>query len=118
MDVSSKEWPEAVLQWFCQMLVRPAGGGRIFGRPPSRIAHIIFQLVLLLTVIEGIVVESVASPIHCQKYYLEHRLVRGSWSDIAESAFGLTLLMESVIKVVANGFMFTLNAYAHSNWSC
>jgi hypothetical protein len=71
----------------------------------------------LLTVIGGIVVESIASPIHRRKYYLEHRLVRGSWFDIAESAFGLTLLMESVIKVVADGFMFTSNAYVRSIWN-
>jgi hypothetical protein len=106
-----------VVRRFCQMLVRPAGGDRIFGRPPSRIAHIIFQLVLLLTVIGGIVVESIASPIHRRKYYLEHGLVRGSWFDIAESAFGLTLLMEFVIKVVADGFMFTPNAYVRSIWN-
>ena len=102
---------------FCQMIVRPAGGDRIFGRHPSKIAHIIFQLVLLLTVIGGIVIESIATPIYRRNYYLEHGLVRGSWFDIAESAFGLTLLMEFVIKVVADGFMFTPNAYVRSIWN-
>jgi hypothetical protein len=47
---------------------------------------------------------------------LENGLVRGSWFDIAESAFGLTLLMEFVIKVVADGFMFTPNAYVRGIW--
>jgi hypothetical protein len=100
------------VRWFCQMLVLPAGGDRIFGWPSSRIAHIIFQLVLLLTVIGGIVVQSIASPVHRRNYYLEHGLVRGSWFDIAESAFGLTLLMEFIIKVVVDGFMFTPKARA------
>lgn len=106
-----------VVRRFCQMLVRPAGGDRIFGRPPSRIAHIIFQLVLLLTVIGGIVVESIATPLYRRKYYVDHGLVRGSWFDIAESAFGLTLLMEFVIKVIADGFIFTPNAYVRSIWN-
>ena len=99
------------------MLVRPAGGDRIFGRHPSKIAHIIFQFVLLLTVIGGIVIESIATPIYRRNYYLEHGLVRGSWFDIAESTFGLTLLMEFVIKVIADGFMFTPNAYVRSIWN-
>jgi hypothetical protein len=43
--------------------------------------------------------------------------VRSTWFDIAESAFGLMLLMEFVIKVVADGFMFTLNAYVRSFWN-
>ncbi|KAH8980165.1 Ion transport protein-domain-containing protein [Lactarius hatsudake] len=106
-----------VVRRFCQTIVRPAGGDRIFGRAPSKIAHIIFQLVLLLTVIAGIVVESIATPVHRRKYYLEHGRVRGSWFDIAESTFGLTLLMEFVIKVVADGFMFTPNAYVRSIWN-
>ncbi|KAH9024879.1 Ion transport protein-domain-containing protein, partial [Lactarius pseudohatsudake] len=106
-----------VARRFCQTIVRPAGGDRIFGWPPSKIAHIIFQLVLLLTVIAGIVVESIATPVYRRNYYLEHGRVRGSWFDIAESAFGLTLLMEFVIKVIADGFMFTPNAYVRSIWN-
>jgi hypothetical protein len=102
---------------FCQMLVRPAGGERIFGWPPSPIAHTIFQLVLLVTVIGGIVVESVATPVYRRKYYAEHGRVRGSWFDIAESAFGLTLMVEFIIKVVADGFLFTPNAYVRSIWN-
>ena len=42
---------------FCQLLVRPAGGERIYGLRPSTIAHTIFQLVLLIAVIVAIVVE-------------------------------------------------------------
>ena len=106
-----------VVRQFCQTLVLPAGGDRIFGRPPSKIAHIIFQLVLLLAVIGGIVVESVATPIYRRNYYAEHGRVRGSWFDVAESAFGLTLLLEFVIKVVADGFVFTPNSYVRSIWN-
>ncbi len=108
---------KSAVRRFCQMLVRPAGGDRIFGRPPSKIAHIIFQLVLLLTVIGGIVVESIATPIYRRNYYLEHGRVRGSWFDVAESAFGLTLLVEFVIKVIADGFVFTPNAYVRGIWN-
>ncbi|KAH9979222.1 Ion transport protein-domain-containing protein [Lactifluus volemus] len=46
-----------------------AGGERIFGRPPSPVAHTVFQLVLLVTVIGGIVVESVATPMYRHSYY-------------------------------------------------
>ena len=92
------------------MLVRPAGGDCIFGR--SGIAHLIFHLVLLLTVIAGIVIESIR-----RNYYSEHGLVRGSWFDIAESVFGLTPLMKFVIKVVADEFMFAPNAYVRSIWN-
>jgi voltage-dependent calcium channel len=102
---------------FCQMLVRPAGGERLNGRPPSPIVHTIFQLVLLIAVVGGIVVESVATPVYRRNYYAEHGRVRGSWFDIAESAFGLTLTVEFMIKIVADGFVFTPNAYVRSIWN-
>jgi voltage-dependent calcium channel len=101
----------------CQKLVQPAGGERIFGTPHSPIAHPIFQLALLLTVIGGIVVESIATPIYRRNFYLQHGLVRFAWFDLAETAFGLTLVVEFLIKVVADGFVFTPNAYVRSIWN-
>jgi hypothetical protein len=101
----------------CQKLVQPSGGERIFGTQHSPIAHPIFQLALLLAVIGGIVVESIATPIYRRNFYLQHGLVRFAWFDIAEAAFGLTLVVEFVIKVVADGFVFTPNAYVRSIWN-
>jgi hypothetical protein len=105
------------LRRMCQKLVQPPGGERIFGTPRSPIAHPIFQLALLLTVIGGIVVESIATPIYRRNFYLRHGLVRFTWFDIAEATFGLTLVVEFLIKVVADGFVFTPNAYVRSIWN-
>lgn len=101
----------------CQKLVAPSNGERIFGTPPSPIAHPIFQLVLLLTVISGIIVEWIATPIYRRNYYMENGLIRGSWFDIAETSFGLTLSIEFLIKIIADGFVFTPNAYIRSIWN-
>lgn len=100
-----------------QKLVAPANGERIFGTRPSPIAQTIFQLLLLMTVIGGIVVEWIATPLYRREYYLEHGLIRGSWFDIAETTFGLILFVEFVIKVIADGFLFTPNAYIRSIWN-
>jgi voltage-dependent calcium channel len=110
---SQKNW----LRKLCQKVVRPANGERIFGTPCSHIAHPIFQLILLLTVIGGIVVESYATPIYRRNYFIQHGLHPGSWFEIAEAAFGFTLVLEFLIKVVADGFLFTPNAYIHSIWN-
>lgn len=101
----------------CQRLVRPANGDRIFGRPPAPIPHTMFQFVLLLTVIGGIVTEAIATPIYRRNFYMQHGLLRGSWFDIAEAVFGLMLVVEFLIKVVADGFLFTPNAYIRSIWN-
>lgn len=98
-------------------MVAPANGERIFGTPPSPIAYPVFQLILLLTVISGIVVEWIATPLYRRDYYQLHGHIRGSWFDIAETSFGLALFMEFLIKIVADGFLFTPNSYIRSIWN-
>ncbi|KAL7278048.1 hypothetical protein ACG7TL_008012 [Trametes sanguinea] len=110
---SQKNW----LRRMCQKLVAPAGGERIFGTPHSPIAHPIFQLFLLLTVIGGIVVESIATPIYRRNFYAQNGFFRGTWFDIAEGSFALVLLLEFIIKIIADGFLFTPNAYIRSIWN-
>jgi hypothetical protein len=105
------------LRRFCQTLVVPAGGDRIYGIPQSNIAHPIFQLVLLLAVIGGILVEAIATPSYRRNFYLEHGRIRGAWFDIAEAALSFMLLVEFIIKIIADGFLFTPNAYVRSIWN-
>lgn len=105
------------LRQLCQMLVRPSHGERIFGRPPSDIASPAFHLVIATTVIAGVVVEAYATPLYRRGFYLDKGIHRGAWFDIAESAFSLTLIVEFLIKVIADGFVFTPNAYVRSIWN-
>ncbi|PBK87237.1 hypothetical protein ARMGADRAFT_939192 [Armillaria gallica] len=106
-----------ILRKACQKLVMPANGERIFGQPHSPVAHTIFQTILFMIVLAGIVVEIIATPKFRRNYFIENGLARGAWFDMAEVAFGFALLVEFLIKVVADGFMFTPNAYVHSIWN-
>lgn len=105
------------LRRLCQKMVKPAHGERIFGTPQSPVAYTIFSLLIFLAVVGGIAVESVATPIYRRNYYGENGFIRGAWFDIAEATFGFTLLVEFLIKVAADGFSFTPNAYIRSIWN-
>ncbi|KAG6853800.1 hypothetical protein C0991_001250 [Blastosporella zonata] len=105
------------LRRLCQKVVQPANGERIFGTPYSPIAHPIFQLVLLLTVIAGIITETIATPVYRREYFLRHGLQVGAWFDVTETAFGFLLVAEFIIKIIADGFLFTPNAYIRSIWN-
>lgn len=101
----------------CQKLVQPANGERIFGAPYSPVAHPVFQLILLLTVLGVLVVESFATPVYRRSYFVQHGPTRHAWFDITNTAFGFTLLVEFLIKIIADGFLFTPNAYIKSIWN-
>ncbi|KAG6896194.1 hypothetical protein C0992_009767 [Termitomyces sp. T32_za158] len=105
------------LRRFCQKLVQPADGERIFGTPYSPIAHPIFQSILLLTVIAGIVTETIATPVFRRDYFMHHGAQIGAWFDVSETAFGFLLVVEFIIKIIADGFLFTPNAYVRSIWN-
>ncbi|KAF8585271.1 hypothetical protein K439DRAFT_1632798 [Ramaria rubella] len=105
------------LRRLCQTLVEPSNGDRIFGRPSSQTAHALFQFTLFLAVIGGIAVASIATPIYRRSFFAEHGLVRGTWFVIAEGTFALVLFVEFIVKVVADGFIFTPNAYLLSIWN-
>lgn len=102
----------------CQKLVQPARGERLFGTPPSPTAHVIFQLLLLLTIIGGIIVEAIATPIYRRNYFQQNGLIRGAWFEVAEAAFGFTLFIEFMIKIIADGLVFTPNGYLRGIWNC
>ncbi|GAW02071.1 calcium channel subunit cch1 [Lentinula edodes] len=102
---------------FCQRLVQPAHGERIFGVPTSHVAHPIFQVIIFLAVIGGIVTEIIATPVYRRNYYATNGRIRGAWFDLTEATFGFVLLLEFIIKVIADGFLFTPNAYIRSIWN-
>lgn len=101
----------------CQKLVIPSNGERIFGIPPNFVLQAFFQLIILIAVLGGITVATIATPVYRRQYYLKHGLVRDSWFDIAEATFGFVLVLEFIVKVVADGFIFTPNAYLLSIWN-
>lgn len=105
------------LRQLCQRLVPPAEGERIFGRPASRTLAFTFRLAIYLAVLASIVIAAVATPIYRKRYYAEHGLIRESWFTLTEAGLVLVFVLEFVVKVVADGFVFAPNAYLHSLWN-
>lgn len=105
------------LRNMCQKVVRPAGGERIFGVPPSDVSQTLFQLLIFLTVLGGIITEGVATPLYRRDYHMHHDMGHFAWFNLTEVAFGFTLLVEFIVKIIADGFMFTPNAYVKSIWN-
>lgn len=105
------------LRRFCQTLVMPSNGDRIFGTPPTFWGQAGFECAILLAVMGGIIVAAIANPVYRREYVIKHNDPRFPWYETAEAAFGLALAVEFIIKVIADGFVFTPNAYIYSIWN-
>lgn len=64
-----------------------------------------------------IVTEVIATPVYRRNYYNVHGRIRGAWFDISEASFSFVLVLEFLIKILADGFLFTPNAYVRSIWN-
>ncbi|CAO1624241.1 unnamed protein product [Sympodiomycopsis kandeliae] len=102
---------------FCQSIVPSAHGDRIFGRTHSRKRYRIAQLFMLGSIIASVVVAGIGSPLYRKSWYAEHGFKRTSWFSLTEVVLSLVFFLEFFVKVVADGFAFTPNAYLLNPWN-
>lgn len=102
---------------FCQHLVPSSHGHRIFGQPAHPTWSFLFRAVIFLSVTASITIAAIATPLYRKDYYAVHGRTR-AWFDYSEGGVALVFLIEALIKIIADGFMFTPNAYLHSVWNC
>lgn len=57
-----------------------------------------------------------STPIYRKWYYGTYGYIRGSWFDIAEAGLSSVFILEALMKIIADGFIFTPNAYLLSIW--
>ena len=105
------------LRRFCQSCVSPAHGDRIFGRPVIPLHEFILKSTIFFMIVASIVVAAVATPEYRKQYYSDRGITRNTWFDLAEVALGVAFVLEAGIKIIADGFIFTPNAYLLSLWN-
>jgi hypothetical protein len=102
---------------FCQACFDPAYGDRIFGRPAQPILRLVVKTIIFCAIVASIVVAAIATPLYRKNYYEVHGIIRTSWFDLTEVAIGMVFVIEAVMKIVADGFIFAPNAYLLSIWN-
>ncbi|CAD6887851.1 unnamed protein product [Tilletia laevis] len=102
---------------FCQSLHPPSYGERIFGRQASRLRNAIFRISIFLAIAGSVVVAGIATPSYRRAWYQTNGLKRDSWFSLVEVVLSAFFIFEFVVKVIADGFAFTPNAYLLSVWN-
>lgn len=100
---------------FCQRIVAPAYGTRLEGANPRPMVWYLFSVFMLLATVGLVAIAIVATP----SYYktLADRSGNGiTWITLTDAIFVGVFSAELVIKVVADGFYYTPNAYLRSIW--
>lgn len=101
----------------CQSIVPCSHGERLFGRKTSSFRQKIYQLAILAAIAASVVVAGVATPHYRRDWYKTHGFRRDSWFSLTEVTLSVIFIAEFFVKVIADGFAFTPNAYLMSPWN-
>lgn len=101
----------------CQSIVPCSHGERLFGRRTSPFRLRVYQLAIFATIAASVIIAGVATPAYRRQWYQGHGLRRDSWFSLTEVTLSLIFIIEFFVKVIADGFAFTPNAYLLSPWN-
>jgi hypothetical protein len=74
---------------FCQLLVEPGYGERIFGVPAHPRWKLVFDAIIFSAIVGSVVVAGIAAPVFRYEYTLANGDVRLSWFNLTEVSLGL-----------------------------
>ncbi|KAH8889525.1 ion transporter [Thozetella sp. PMI_491] len=109
--------PRNPIRRLCQKLVGPGRGSERFdGIEPNKYAWYTFSAIIYAAIVAMVVLACVTTPLYQKEYIDTHGNNVTNWFVWTDLAFAAVFTAESLIKVIADGFFFTPNAYFRSSW--
>jgi hypothetical protein len=109
--------PKNPIRRLCQRLVGPGRGSERFdGVEPNKIAWYTFSAFIYAVIVAMVILACVTTPLYQKQYREEHQFGLQNWYVWTDLAFAGVFTAEAVIKVIADGFFWTPNAYFRSSW--
>lgn len=109
--------PQSKVRRFCQRLVPPSYGVRENQVNPKPAVWYIFFVVMLLATCATVTAACINTPLYYKSYMQDHHSAGNSWMTISGGVFAAIFTIEAMVRIIADGFMFTPNAYMRSTWN-
>ena len=108
--------PRNPVRTLCQKIVPPGRGERIEGSTPYKPVWWTFSAFIYASIVAMVLLACVTTPLYQREYYTTHEINIRNWFIWTDMAFAILFTIEGIIKVIADGFFFTPNAYFRSVW--
>lgn len=109
--------PRNRLRRLCQQLVGPGRGTERFdGVQPNKYAWYTFSALIYAAIVAMVILACITTPLYQKEYFDEHTFSILNWFVWTDTAFAIVFTLEAVIKIIADGFLWTPNAYFRSTW--
>jgi len=109
--------PRNPIRRLCQQIVGPARGSERFdGVHPNKYAWYTFSALVYAAIVAMVILACVTTPLYQKEYFTTHTFSIMNWFVWIDTAFALVFSLEALIKIIADGFFWTPNAYFRSTW--
>ena len=109
--------PRNPIRKFCQRIVGPGrGSGRIEGVDPVKPIWYAFSAFIYAAIVAMVLLACVSTPLYQRDYFRKHGYYARNWFVWTDMGFAVVFTIEALIKVVADGFFWTPNAYFRGSW--
>jgi hypothetical protein len=108
--------PKNLVRTLCQKIVPAGRGERIEGSSPYKPVWWSFSAFIYAAIVAMVLLACVTTPLYQREYYTTHEIDIRNWFVWTDMAFAILFTVEALIKIIADGFFFTPNAYFRSVW--
>jgi hypothetical protein len=109
--------PRNPIRRLCQKLVGPGRGTERFdGVQPNKYAWYTFSAVVYAAIVAMVVLACITTPLYQKEYFDKYSFSILNWFVWTDTAFAVVFTVEALIKIIADGFFWTPNAYFRSTW--
>ncbi|KAF3904350.1 hypothetical protein AA313_de0206632 [Arthrobotrys entomopaga] len=109
--------PKNPIRRMCQRIVGPShGSDRFDGVSPFIPVWLSFSALIYTSIIVMVILACVTTPLYQKAYFEQHGFTTRSWFVFADIGFASLFTFEALIKIIADGFYWTPNAYLRNVW--
>ncbi|KAF1956154.1 calcium-channel protein CCH1 [Byssothecium circinans] len=109
--------PHNPIRRLCQRVVGPGrGNDRIEGIAPSVPVWYAFSAFIYAAIIAMVLLACITTPLYQREYFMTHTFSVRNWFVWTDMGFAVLFTAEVLIKVIADGFFWTPNAYFRGSW--
>jgi voltage-dependent calcium channel len=119
-DINKSVWLFGVdnpVRTLCQLLVAPSRGERFEGVDPNPIAWWIFSAATYVAIVCIVVLACITTPLYQIEYFATHGDTKFNWITWTDIIFAVIFSFEAIVKIIADGFLLTPNAYLRNIWN-
>ena len=109
--------PDNPIRRCCQYIVGPGRGSqRAEGVEPIKWIWYSFSAFIYCSIVAMVLLACITTPLYQKEYFAEHGFHLSNWFVFTDMGFAILFSVEAIIKVLADGFFWTPNAYFRGSW--